>query len=875
MVDFEETDIWKRTLGQQSKEYEKEREILRTEYFRLRDKSSQLAGEISDYFKEYTVHDVTHSDALWTSADMILNKSNIKLNPAEAYVLGSAFLFHDLGMALVAYQGGIKEIKKNPMWKDTVASILKGKLGRHITEKDFENLDPEIEKEATIQTLRSLHASKASKLPETPWKDHENHDVYLIENELLRHSYGYIIGLIASSHGWKVEELEEKLPSIQGAIGGFPKEWTIDPLKLSCILRISDAIQIDDRRAPLFLRTLRKPSKYSDLHWNFQAKLNQPIVENKRLKFTSKSPFKKDENKSWWVCFDTLKMIDQELKEVDSLLSENYDLTFDIIGVESIEDVKRLSRLITVEGWQPIDTKIQVSNVGKLVNMLGGSQLYGNDMQVPLRELLQNAADAIRARRKIDNEDEDFGDIILRIDEDCHGKFIEIEDNGIGMSKDVLTGPFLDFGQSFWGTDLMRREFPGLESKNFLSTGKYGIGFFSVFMWGKKVKVTTNRCDKGRDDSLVLEFEDGSYSRPLLRIAEKDEQIKNGGTRIKVWIDNEIYRGVLDGNNQKFRHRNISDFIKNQCIGFDCNIFVIENEIKTTVVQKDDWMTMSPKDLIIRLIGNELYEKLYSSQHKSKIDMAIENMEFLINEGGEVVGRASLIGRIVDSELEVEHKDFSGAVTVGGFRTSDLYGIIGILKGESQRASRDSVLPTVQRNILHKWIESQVEKLSKFELDEEIQVSIASCARSLKGTTGKLKIAKHNGKYVSSDEIISIVRKNESNEYFIISYEQLYNKGDKLIEFSNIDFLADFSYPIILNNRNIEGTWPEFDFYWGDREGNDIGRFIVNLISEGWGCNLDEIERSGSMHKDPIYRKINKKNRAIYHYIVVKKITHT
>lgn len=47
---------------------------------------------------------------------------------------------------------------------------------------------------------------------------------------------------------------------------------------------------------------------------------------------------------------------------------------------------------------------------------------------------------------------------------------IEVEDNGVGMSPKVLTGPFLDFGQSFWGTSLMHEELPGLESKGFIST---------------------------------------------------------------------------------------------------------------------------------------------------------------------------------------------------------------------------------------------------------------------------------------------------------------------------------------------------------------------------------------------------------------------
>jgi len=38
--------------------------------------------------------------------------------------------------------------------------------------------------------------------------------------------------------------------------------------------------------------------------------------------------------------------------------------------------------------------------------------LYGKNMIVPLRELIQNASDAIRARRIIEDEPSEYGDIV-------------------------------------------------------------------------------------------------------------------------------------------------------------------------------------------------------------------------------------------------------------------------------------------------------------------------------------------------------------------------------------------------------------------------------------------------------------------------------
>lgn len=54
--------------------------------------------------------------------------------------------------------------------------------------------------------------------------------------------------------------------------------------------------------------------------------------------------------------------------------------------------------------WQPslLDTSVRVEDPVKLATLLGGSKLYGNDLLVPLRELILNSADAIRARRVLD-----------------------------------------------------------------------------------------------------------------------------------------------------------------------------------------------------------------------------------------------------------------------------------------------------------------------------------------------------------------------------------------------------------------------------------------------------------------------------------------
>jgi hypothetical protein len=224
---------------------------------------------------------------------------------------------------------------------------------------------------------------------------------------------------------------------------------------------------------------------------DFQYKLKKPTRASEVLVYSGASDFDISEASSWWLCYDTIKMIDTELSSSHALLQDIGETPLIARRVFGAESPRILSRQIGCVGWLPVDAEIRVSDPVNLAQTLGGRNLYGRGALPPIRELLQNAADAVRARRSLEERDAFWGEIRLIIEDVATEIWIHVHDTGIGMSERVLVGPLLDFGKSLWNSTVLREEFPGLEARAINPIGKFGIGFFSIFTLGKLVKVVS------------------------------------------------------------------------------------------------------------------------------------------------------------------------------------------------------------------------------------------------------------------------------------------------------------------------------------------------------------------------------------------------
>ena len=231
---------------------------LRTAFAQMRRRAAHLVSEIPQNLAHYTVHDVSHLDALWETASVVAGE-HYRLNPMEAFVLGGAILVHDAGMSLAAYPGGLEELRECREWKDTLHRELRSTLKRQPTAAEIDAPPEEVEREVVGAVLRALHADRAKFLATQSWQSPDGQQLWLLEDSALRLGLGRLIGRIASSHHWDVDTLGIEFASEMGAPVGFPSEWSVDALKVACLLRLADASHIDARRAPTSFRRYGGP----------------------------------------------------------------------------------------------------------------------------------------------------------------------------------------------------------------------------------------------------------------------------------------------------------------------------------------------------------------------------------------------------------------------------------------------------------------------------------------------------------------------------------------------------------------------------------------------------------------------------------------
>ncbi|EDY18704.1 ATP-binding region ATPase domain protein [Chthoniobacter flavus Ellin428] len=724
--EFEQTALWKTTLAQIDDPLEGYRERLRNEFRKFRSRIDVLTARIQAQLPGLTVHGIAHLDALWESASLLAG-SGYPLNPLEGFVLGGAILFHDAALCFEAYDGGVEAVRSSVTWADAYASECADSDARS---------DQEKRSAADFLALRELHASQAMQLAEIAWSDPATSEKrYLITDDHLRIHLGPLIGRIAASHHWDIEDISSRLPGQFNASGELPSAWRVDPIKIACLLRCADALSFDNNRAPDFLHALLRRRGISLKHWQAQNWIGRPALDisdklGETIVVTSTRGFPLSEAESWWIAYDAACLAEKEIRSSNTLLIERGVSSSPPFAVKSVRGAgspETMASLIQTVGWSPCSAEIHVGNIEKLVKTLGGEQLYGSEdkLGVVLRELFQNSRDAISARRFIQR---DFvGSIRLRIHRDGDGLVLIIEDDGVGMSKRVLTGPLLDFGTSFWVSSLVRSEFPGLRASGFQSIGRFGIGFYSSFMIADAVSVISRRWDASLESTCELRFSRGLSLRPLLIEGKRPDF----STSTRVILSLKI--GALKDENEVLIRRNtmgaknisckITEYVAALVAGLDVDVWCVEPNGVSTMVHAAQPLSEQAYEKWLRAIS------FARVQSDPSLDSYIkENAHRLrpIVENGKLLGMAAISTRSFG-------QDFLGVGTVGGL-AGNMHGrsgerFIGYIDHFCRTAARGTEAIAASDFVMSAWAREQVLLLQQMKLKPE-EHFFAACSLS-------------------------------------------------------------------------------------------------------------------------------------------------
>lgn len=170
------------------------------------------------------------------------------------------------------------------------------------------------------------------------------------------------------------------------------------------------------------------------------------------------------------------------------------------------------------------------AEVKQLLNILVHS-LYTN-REIFLRELISNASDALDKIRFESNKGTEIiqNDLPLeiKIDFDEKKHTLTITDTGIGMTRDELISNIGTIAKSGTSEFLNQLKENKVDANNLI--GKFGVGFYSVFMVAERVEITTKSYKTDAPGCVWTSDGLGSYE-----ITELDKEPQRG-TSIKIFL---------------------------------------------------------------------------------------------------------------------------------------------------------------------------------------------------------------------------------------------------------------------------------------------------------------------------------------------------
>lgn len=416
-----------------------------------------LLARIPENMPEYTLHDATHSIKVINIMGKIIPEETLeKLNSIELTLLIVSGYIHDIGMTCSTEER--EKIIESNEFKQLIKADSKYEDYLNYKKTGDHRAATFIEDNIFREYLRKNHVKRSAEYIERLLNGGK-FELSIDDISLSK----YVIA-ICNGHGEPVTSLyNTKLWPRDKLIKGH----YVNIQYLTIILRLADILDLDPERTPRVLHEFVNPKNNASIQewrkhrsligWDItpnyvvvEAECNFPEVERTLRLFLQ------------WIELERRESIEL-LKGYTDSISQKYIL---LLNKPITAD-----RVTSDGSYIYNEVKFEL-DYQKMINLLMGERLYRNPITA-LRELLQNAIDAIKARQYLYNSR--LENFIPSVSITYRGNKLIIEDNGIGMDDKVFTDYFLQVGKSYYSTGRFKEADLGI-------TSEFGIGVLSVFM---------------------------------------------------------------------------------------------------------------------------------------------------------------------------------------------------------------------------------------------------------------------------------------------------------------------------------------------------------------------------------------------------------
>ena len=529
----------------------------------------RLFGKVEGLFSTYTVHDITHIDAMLKMLDWLIPDSTRSImSPLDWLITVLGIYFHDMGMVVAAQE--FEQRRNNQEFTSWFDSLQKTSNGREYLARTNRMSAEEKERFFFQEFVRKGHAARIRDFitgrRSRIWGDAAEPISGEIRNLLkpLPSRFRDYLGLVCESH--HLENLNDlKIYPLCARCGSDPSE-VLNVQYAAILLRTADLLHITKDRTPsVEYEAIRFSDPKSVEEWDKQSGTFSVNMKGRQLN-------EKDPDSA-------VVMVNADFLEERPLFSLQEYITYANAQVQQSKRWADSSKElpdgngynfpwhtvigdVRLEGVPPQPLRFELDR-GRLLDLLVGHTIY-NDPTVAVRELLQNAIDAVRyqyylgRREKRSDSVPTMGRVVVKWNP--NERILEVVDNGVGMDLTVIKYHLMKVGSSYYNTTQFEAE-----HRDFTPISRFGIGILTCFMVSDDIEIVTFRGTKGhriRMTSVQADY----LLRELLPGDLKLSDLEPHGTRITLRM-----RDTVD-----LSKRTIEDIVRYWVILPECEVEYIE-----------------------------------------------------------------------------------------------------------------------------------------------------------------------------------------------------------------------------------------------------------------------------------------------------------